>query len=60
MVFSAGKTDKKFLVTGTNEIKRNHPYFYQMQMQVLLTKRSYCDFSFGQERKKTLANLLYG
>ena len=54
------QNDKKFLVTGTYEIKRNHPYFYQMQMQVLLTKRSYCDFSFGQERKKTLTNLLYG
>ena len=35
--------DKKFPVTKTYEIKRNHPYFYEMQMQMLLTKRSYCD-----------------
>ena len=46
------QNDKKFPVTETYEIKRNHPYFHQMQMQMLLTKRSYCDFfvwSKGEE-----------
>ena len=52
------QNDKKFPVTETNEVKRNHPYFYQMQMQMLLTKRSYCDFlvwSKGKENSDKLA-----
>ena len=38
------QNDKKFPVTETDEIKRNHTYFYQMQVQILLTKWSYYKF----------------
>ena len=50
--------DKKFPVTKSNEIKRNHPYFYQMQMQILLTKRSYCDFFVWSKGKQNSGKLI--
>ena len=46
------KKDKKFPAAKTYEIKRSHPYFYQMQMQMLLTKRSYCDFFVWSKGKE--------
>ena len=49
--------DKKFPVTKTYEIKRNHSYFNQIQMQMFLTKRSNCDsfvWSKGKENSEKL------
>ena len=56
------QNDKKFPITETYEIKRNHPYFNQMQMQMLLTKRSYCDlfgWSKGKENSDKLQIFLF-
>ena len=50
--------DKKFPVTKTYEIKRNHPYFYQMQMQMVLAKRSYCDFFVWSKGKENFDKLI--
>ena len=52
------QNDKKFPVGKTHEIKRNHPYFYQMQMQMLLTKRSYCDFFVWSKGKENSDKLI--
>ena len=52
------QNDKKFPVTETYKIKRNHPYFYQMQMQMLLTKRSYCDFFVWSKVKENFDKLI--
>ena len=48
------------LLTKTYKIKRNHPCFYQIQVQMLLAKRSYCDFIVWSKGKKNLTKLLYG
>ena len=29
---------------GTLVLKRNHPYYYQVQLQLLVTEVQYCDF----------------
>ena len=52
------QNDKKFSVTETYEIKRNHLYFYQTQMQTLLTKRSYCDFFVWSKVKEYFDKLI--
>ena len=46
------QNNKKFPVTEAYEIKQNHSYFCQMQMQVLLTKQSYCDFFVWSKGKE--------
>ena len=53
------QNDKKVPVVKIYEIKRNHPYFYRMQMQMLLTRATVI-FLFGQKGKKILTNVLYG
>ena len=52
------ENDKKFPVGKTHEIKRNHSYFYQMQMQMLLTKRSCCDFFVWSKGKENYDKLI--
>ena len=50
--------NKTFPATKTYEIKRNHPYFHQMQMQMLLAKRSYCDFFVWSKGKENSGKLI--
>ena len=39
------------LTTGKLQLKRNHPYYFQIQLQMLATKRSYCDFVVWTEQE---------
>ena len=34
------------ITDGTLELKHGHDYYYQMQLQLLVTERKYCDFVF--------------
>ena len=52
------QNNKRFPVTKAYEIKRNHLYFYQMQMQMLLTKQSYCDFFVWSKGKENPDKLI--
>lgn len=36
--------DKKCPVTNENKIKKNHEYYYQMQLQMLVTDTKFCHF----------------
>ena len=38
------KHDKLCPVTFENKMKENHQYFYQIQLQMLVTETDYCDF----------------
>ena len=33
-----------FKISGILELKRGHDYYYQIQLQLLVTERKYCDF----------------
>lgn len=36
---------------GNLQLKRKHPYYYQIQLQIFVTKRSYCDFVVWTEEE---------
>lgn len=35
---------------GNMRLKRDHAYFYQVQLQLFVTKKSYCDFILWTEK----------
>lgn len=40
-------------VQGKIRLKRDHAYYYQVQMQLFVTDKQYCDFILWTEREST-------
>ena len=52
-IFEAVEKNKKFClqnIDGVTKLSRNHPYYYQIQTQINLCKKKYCDFFIYTEK----------
>lgn len=43
--------DKKFCLHPDNTLKKDHPYYDQVQGQLAITKRKYCHFMVWSQRE---------